>query len=201
MAALIWDNELQAFTEAATPKIWDPALGAYEDTAGLVWNPELEAWEEGWNPEKRLYLYKQGDKCASVAGGWLNFEGPDSNLSVSWGNDCFTLKNDSAGGSTNKFYAGIVTAGAVDMTLYSSAHISVRSAVGNASRADGLSTYFQVAEGTRYTDKIIAGIWIYDGSMGDISFDISGVAGKYWVRVNCYTFGASITADSVWLEK
>lgn len=49
MAALIWDNELQAFTEAATPKIWDPALGAYEDTAGLTWNSELGAWEERWN--------------------------------------------------------------------------------------------------------------------------------------------------------
>lgn len=60
MAAMIWDTEAQAYKEAETPMIHDPASGAWVETTGLAYNPEAEAWEEKWSAFKPYVLYDNG---------------------------------------------------------------------------------------------------------------------------------------------
>ena len=57
MAAMIWDEQAQAFKEADVPMKYDPTAGAWTDTTGLAWDPEAEAWTEKWNSGVRAYVY------------------------------------------------------------------------------------------------------------------------------------------------
>lgn len=70
MAAMIWDEQSQAWKEAETPLVYDAASGALIDTAGMTFDAEAQAWEEAWGPKKILYLYNNGDECTDVTGGW-----------------------------------------------------------------------------------------------------------------------------------
>ena len=65
---LIWDKQIGAFKETAPPLLYDPAIEAYRDTEGYVHDNALEAWRKVW-PTK-LWLYKDGDECTSITGGW-----------------------------------------------------------------------------------------------------------------------------------
>lgn len=58
MAALVWDNQSQAFVDAETPVTYNPQLEAWEDTDGYGYNPEMGAWQKVWPTE--LYLIKDG---------------------------------------------------------------------------------------------------------------------------------------------
>lgn len=62
------------YAETKPPMCYDPALGAYRDTEGMVYNHALEAWQKVW-PEhpKVLYLYKDGDECTDITGGWNGY--------------------------------------------------------------------------------------------------------------------------------
>jgi hypothetical protein len=55
MAALIWDNEAQAFKEPdEVPKRYAPDAGAYVETTGKAYDPDVGAWEEKWNTGTKL---------------------------------------------------------------------------------------------------------------------------------------------------
>lgn len=200
MAAMIWDPALGAWQEAATPQAWDSSLQAYGDSTGLAWNPDKGAWEERWGIEKRLYLYKQGDKCTSVTGGWLNFAGPNASLSMSWGISAATVRNNGFGGSRNEYYAGIVTASPIDLTPYKYAGMSVVAAVKSGSGNYKSVAWLQTADGTGYGANISAGVVINDGCVGDIRADISEILGGQHIRLLCYCFGCMVTVSRIWLE-
>ena len=80
---LVWDSQLQAFVETAPPLVYDPVLEAYRETEGLVYNPALEAWQKVWpeRPEK-LYLYRDGDECTDVTGGWYPWAESDVTINM-----------------------------------------------------------------------------------------------------------------------
>lgn len=50
MAALVWDNQSQAFVDAKTPTTYNPQLEAWEESNGYEYNHGLGAWEERWSP-------------------------------------------------------------------------------------------------------------------------------------------------------
>jgi hypothetical protein len=53
MAAMIWDEQAQAFREPnEVPMRYDPDVGAYVETTGKAYDPDDEAWTEKWNPVK-----------------------------------------------------------------------------------------------------------------------------------------------------
>lgn len=71
MAALIWDEQSQAFVEPTNvPMRYDQESGAWVETTGMAWDADAQAWAEKWSREKRLYLYKDGDECINITGGW-----------------------------------------------------------------------------------------------------------------------------------
>ena len=57
MAAMIWDNESQAFKEADVPMKYDPTAESWTDTTGLAWDNEAQAWTERWGTKVSAYVY------------------------------------------------------------------------------------------------------------------------------------------------
>lgn len=70
MAVKIYDSSEGAFKDAPTPQIYDVSSQAYKESKGLVYDTSKGAWDERWG-NRKLWLYKDGDECASVTGGWL----------------------------------------------------------------------------------------------------------------------------------
>lgn len=70
MSVKIYDSTIGAFKDAETPLIWEEQAQAWKDSVGLVWNESAQAWEERWGG--KLWLYKEGDECVNVTGGWNN---------------------------------------------------------------------------------------------------------------------------------
>lgn len=71
MSVKIYDSTIGAFKDAETPLIWDEQAQAWKDSVGLVWNESAQAWEERWGDNK-LWLYKDGDECIDITGGWID---------------------------------------------------------------------------------------------------------------------------------
>ncbi len=73
---LVWNNRLQAFEESELPLTYNPAVDAWQDTEGLVYNHELDAWEKVW-PEI-IYFVKNGVPQAGYT--WADtYKGNDGN--------------------------------------------------------------------------------------------------------------------------
>ena len=75
MAVKIYDSSAGAFKDAATPQIYDASTQAYKDSTGLVYDTSKGAWNERWGDNKVLWLYKDGDECRDVTGGWTTIKG------------------------------------------------------------------------------------------------------------------------------
>nr|DAJ48919.1 MAG TPA: hypothetical protein [Caudoviricetes sp.] len=69
MSVKIYDASAGAFKDAPTPQIYDASAQAYKDSTGLVYDTSKGAWDERWGG--KLWLYKDGDECRDVTGGWL----------------------------------------------------------------------------------------------------------------------------------
>ncbi len=61
---LVYDTEAGAFVEAETPRI--NMGGVFCDSIGRIYQDG--AWRDVW-PTK-LWLYREGDECSTVTGGW-----------------------------------------------------------------------------------------------------------------------------------
>lgn len=54
-----------AFQDAPIPKVF--AGGVEKETTGRIWKDG--SWQDVWSP--RLWLYRDGDECVDVTGGWM----------------------------------------------------------------------------------------------------------------------------------
>ena len=58
MAALRWDEQAQAYVESTNvPMRYDVESGAWVETTGMAYNPDVGAWEEKWNTGVKAYVY------------------------------------------------------------------------------------------------------------------------------------------------
>lgn len=91
MAAMIWDEQVQAFVEATnTPMVYDPASDAFAETTGLVWDPESRAWEKAWNKKpSKIIIEDYGVR--DYGNLWISTDGNYS--SGSYENDHINLVN------------------------------------------------------------------------------------------------------------
>lgn len=68
MSVMIWDSTSQAFKEATSIKRYDQQNDAWTDcTSAQV--QENGVWVEKLQ-KPRTYLYKDGDECTNITGGW-----------------------------------------------------------------------------------------------------------------------------------
>lgn len=63
---MIWDSNTQAFVESEIPLTYNPQLGAWQETEGLVYNPVLGAWQKVW-PEISAYVYGAANETITIA--------------------------------------------------------------------------------------------------------------------------------------
>ena len=71
MAVKIYDSSEGAFKDAPIPQIYDARSQAYKESTGLVYDTSKGAWDERWGSD-RLWLYKDGDECIDITGGWID---------------------------------------------------------------------------------------------------------------------------------
>lgn len=57
MAAMIWDEQAQAYTESETPMKYDPTAESWTGTTGMAWDNEAQAWTEKWGTKVSAYVY------------------------------------------------------------------------------------------------------------------------------------------------
>lgn len=87
MAAMIWDEQAQAFVKADVPMKYDPTAGAWTDTTGLAWDPDAEAWTERWGTKVSAYVYGAASETITIRKNGIIVE---------------TVQTDSSGKSTEQ---------------------------------------------------------------------------------------------------
>lgn len=116
MSVMIWDSTSQAFKDATSIKRYDQQNDAWTDcTSAQV--QENGVWVEKLQ-KPITYLYKDGDECTDITGGW-NLKYLPSYASTSYAT--LTKNTDTLKfwvGNAN-YYASVVSYKVVDVTNYS----------------------------------------------------------------------------------
>nr|DAJ48914.1 MAG TPA: hypothetical protein [Caudoviricetes sp.] len=201
MAVKIWDASVGAFKDAETPMIWDEQAQAWKDSAGFVYNQELNAWNERWSGKK--WLYHNGT-LNLIAGNFKNTSyGSSGYSSASNGmhastpifndaSDYFKISMSDVAGMGTLFFTN-----AIDLTDVKTVYVK--------SEAAGESTVFGI------TDKIIDNYSfakITPNFVAPSSLDVSDLSGKYYFGFRLsksYTdmrngINPCLTVYEIWLE-
>lgn len=205
MAVMVWDPQAQAFKDAEAPKIWDSENQAWKESAGLVWNEEAQAWQKVWSPGPEvLYLYKAGDECTEITGGWT--------VTMS-GNDSIAQKKSN--GIRMKIYsypsaAGVITNESVRVSGFSKLCIEFTSSNYISDNNDIIFGHFglnNVKNAVSYPQSsIVVGTnkWVSRETGTHISaVNVSNVSGLYYVMGQLsggYYDGLEVLIHNIWLE-
>lgn len=203
MAVKIWDAE--------TPLIWDEQAQAWKDSVGLVWNESAQAWEERWE-NRKLWLYKDGDECASVTGGWQPYAyrmydwGTAKAPSVSKGSKSITASM-TANSSQNRGVLMPVNKTNTDGYKRVCFHI-VSATISEVNQATGINIHTgNIFNGYTFNDIQTVLVVGQDagGKVTDkiVTVEFNSLEEKNIAVVFTLSLGntASITFDKVWLEK
>lgn len=145
------------------------------------------AWEE-W----RIYLYKQGDECTNITGGWVGVQSQLGNSTYPKGT---TTKNaDNLYLAVNNQSSGFVTKNTIDVTKYK----TLKAVITSSGTIYGAINLIQ---GTFYTDYTCH-ISNPTGQNAELSLDISAMSGEYKIHAGIWLYGgsASLTIHKIWLE-
>lgn len=207
MSVKIWDTETQAFKDAqmlqrydATAKAFTECTSAKKQTDG-VWQ---DVWPDG---PKVLYLYKDGDECVDVTGGFSVCY-----ISNSYGNGTATKEQNAlsllspsysqmpAFGTNNKIDAKRFSKVFIEFTYYQSGNNDINKFNGfNAGFVDDKSVRGVAASSCTY--KNIPGT--YNNIL--LSAEIQSPVNMYY-RVNIDAGGNAgvyqkVLVHKIWLEK
>lgn len=207
MAAMRWDTEAQAFTEAETPMKYDPTAGAWTDTTGLAWDPETEAWTEKWSKKKALYIIKDGCFNTSEIGDPFFCNVSSRNMTYSTSNGAMNLVCY----STSAIYFDRM----FDISKYSKMCIEV-SKIGTTYSECGVSLSIANANNkpSRYYNGVVDNNWTDylqqmdpQGKVGVTEVDIISSkfsTGKFYISINANAFNQSnpiyLYVKNFWLE-
>lgn len=224
MSVKIWDSASQAYAEPqSVPKRYDTESSAYVDTTGQAYSEADAAWEEKWSPNKRLYLYNEGDECTDVTGGWYLKYHPSyqstsyAKLTKNTDNMCFQE-------AYANYYASVVSKIAVDVTDYSKIFLEGSFYFGK-SYNNGKSKYrimlldSDVINVQPYTDNVDSGHAIITDSVPEgsweseqtvinlrevtysrLEFDISNFIGKNYIYLIGLCGLLNLTYNKIWFE-
>ena len=162
MAAMIWDTEAQAFTEAQTPMVYDTENQAWRETTGLVWDEQNQAWVEKWNPKKSRITLVEKQIGATGIGTWTSNNGHLT---------CITPYVNSwreRGGQPDLLCTGL----SINLSLYKTLYIDFRiGSKGQQVGSGNIPFYFSDANNT-------LGEWQFNSKpTGTMTIDISSIVG------------------------
>lgn len=143
----------------------------------------------------KLYLYRDGDECEDVTGGWT---------AKSAGNASFTKDGTrliAYGGSNSTSYGKFYTVNKVDVTGWNKLKVTIDSATVPSSGGDssfiGLSETTDISADFGY-NVLIANVYI--GVAGEYEVDISAKIGSYYICFGSGNANRRATATNIWLE-
>lgn len=138
------------------------------------------------------YLYKNGDECISLTGGW-------DTSGYTWGTTAFqgaTKKSDSMviQGIYDSYRGGIGTVGKVNLSAY-----STLKAVGYAD-SNSISTVYVLTTKNAETGQVTYAN--FSTSETEISVDLQSVQGDYYIAIVCDSESGTktVTVKKIWLE-
>ena len=212
MAVKIWDAQANAFKDAEIPMVWDSQAGAYKDSTGLVYDESAGAWSERWGDNK-VWLYKDGDECTGITGGWSFIQNPNypSKSKLTKNTTNMRLWVDGA-----NYYGGVVTENPISigdkMILCFSGDFDMRSSYEGATRIAAIafptkhsifttddSIYFQ---NIIYCDNpdVTRGYVVAAQNQKAKIIKCSLTKGKYYLCFGVPTGVVNATIDKIWLE-
>lgn len=204
----VWDTNLNAYRDAKTIRRYDQELQAFVDVEAVyttINGVKRQVW-----PNK-LYLYKDGDECVGVTGGWgikLNYYGAADMKNT---NGCF----DSGKLTTSKGNA-VFTTNVIDVSRYSKMCAIIDFERNDARLHSLVMALFKIRpsawEDTPYSKMaelcIANTTQALSGTRFLAQFDISGVKepGYAMLMANCWfpsingTYNSHTKIYEVWLE-
>lgn len=206
MSVKIYDSAIGAFRDAETPMIWDEQKQAYKDSTGLVWNESAQAWEERWGGS--VYLYKDGNECESVTGGWdrMNYNWSSGATGgayvVTKNSDCIQIQNRgySAGAMAfNTIY--VCNQNNIDFSSFSRIVLKCRDYEGKTSGSP--HCYLDYFKRNSLDTISHLGIYQYVGTTSEftIQSEIPNDMKTGNCRICIEAYYASFKVEKLWLEK
>lgn len=219
MAALIWDEQSQAFVEPTNvPMRYDQESGAWVETTGMAWDTQAQAWEEKWSRVE--YLYKDGDECVDVTGGWnaypyrVNGYNTGKTPTLNKGTNAMTISlNNELSGNPDAKRGCIFSEKKIDMSRFKTLkiHLIKAHAVGtrpNDQSGTYDSIYFSITDQKSDRYKVRkSDLLIINEDKEDFvaSMDLTGIYEPYYVSIDILVLNVGginvyATVDSIWLE-
>lgn len=184
MSVKIWDAVTGAWKDAETMQRYDASMQAYKECASAKRQTD-GIWKKVWpdRPET-LYLYKDGDECIDVTGGW---QSTGSTVSITKYSNCMRIIR-------NGVYNSVKTACKINLLPY---HYIYAQYEGKTIPTVIARLYIYDNDFDEYIVKADS----IDGN-GTLKVDISGVKNSYYVGVSLVNAdNCSMDIESVWLEK
>lgn len=153
------------------------------DTVLITTNKEYEV-----ELSYRLYLYKRGDQCTSVTGGWSNSHGGGSGVRINTDNiEIYQIATSGRG-------ASVYSTNQVDFTDYSTIHFIFTNTALGAYVKGGVSDV------TVYTNAtcLVEGAFPVSASEDELVVNISSITGLHYPRVMGGV--STLRIYEVWLE-
>lgn len=137
----------------------------------------------------KLWLYREGDECEEVTGGWI---GVNTQHALNWamGTATKNANNLYLTATGNGISAGWTIQNAIKVTNYT----KLKAVVTGVNNYNRINLY----TGTAYPDTSVA---YKDNSFGtdiEVVVDVSTITGEY--KVHLGTWGGTLTIRKVWLE-
>lgn len=223
MSILIPSNEPGVFAEPEIPMAYNPDTNAWEDTEGYVYDSATDAWEEAW--PRKLWLYKDGDECADVTGGWNAYpyrnrgynKGKTPELNKNINSMTVSLNNILSSVDTDALRGCIFIENKIDLSGYKTLNIHFIKAHAVGTRPgtiweekncyDAIEIGITDLKNDGYV-KQLPGLIVKNEDKEDFvtTLDLADVLGSYYVVVQLLLItlnsnNAYATIDKIWLEK
>ena len=112
---------------------YDAAIDAFRESTGYVPNLALDAWEKVWPKKlwpKKLWLYKDGDLCVDVTGGWEKFTYLTDYYSldkfqVTFGPSFVTMTTDAKTTGAGAPFCGFLTKNKINLSPYKKIYATI----------------------------------------------------------------------------
>lgn len=147
----------------------------YQYISGAWVAKEAKTYQSGGWVEWNIYLFKAGDSCEGMTGGWL---GTSDGLSISGSTMTLTALN--FGGSIT--YGAMYTAKKIDLTDVDVIRFTVSDLLtGDNLRYHYLGIFPAVPSGTSSDSASSMSAYISVSTTGEKLLDVSGISGTYYV--------------------
>lgn len=148
---------------------------------------------------KKRYLYKEGDLCSNITGGWVMVKNPSCVVTTSTNPELY-IKNTTAGGSGSEWIGYFYTNNLIDLSGYKTINFEVTSFYGGTYTAGSCNYDLRVSANKIYNggnnDALIR---IGDTAVKIVSLNIENITSGY-VGFRAYCFGSYISIKNIWLE-